>query len=37
MHSVRIDNVPKQRAELLYGLHIIIDLYNGENKGGPRL
>ena len=31
MHAVRIDNVPKQCAELLY----TSNLYNGENKVGP--
>ena len=30
MHTVRIDNVLKQYAELLYN-----NLYNGENEVGP--
>ena len=31
MHTVRIDNVPKQSTELLYTYH----LYNGEIELGP--
>ena len=31
MHTVRIDNIPKQCAELLY----TYNLHNGENEVGP--